>query len=57
MAGGGLGVAVLVELRDGGLFLVGLGALHLVVPSLRQQGVHTGHLAERIPVGNAFRLR
>ena len=54
MAGGGLGVVVLVELRGGGLVLVGLGALHLVVASLRLQGVLTGHLAKRISVGNAL---
>ena len=54
MAGGGLGAVVLVELRGGGLVLVGLGALHLVVAFLRLQGVLTGHLTERISVGNAL---
>ena len=39
MAGGGLGAVVLVELRGGGLALVGLSALHLVVAFLRLQGV------------------
>ena len=54
MAGGGLGAVVLVELHVVGLVLVGLGALHLVVTLLRLQGVLTGHLTERISVGNAL---
>ena len=57
VAGGGLGVVIRVELRGGGLVLVGLAALHLVVPFLRLQGVLTGHLAERVSVRNALRLR
>ena len=55
--GGGPGVVVRVELLGGGLILVGLGTFHLVVPSLRLQGVLTGHLAVRIPVKVALRLR
>ena len=54
VAGGGLGAVVLVELHVVGLVLVGLGALHLVVTLLRLQGVLTGHLTERISVGNAL---
>ena len=54
VAGRGLSAVVLFELHVVGLVLVGLGALHLVVTLLRLQGVLTGHLTERISVGNAL---
>ena len=57
VVGGGPGVVIRVELLGGGLVLVGQGALHLIFPSLRLQGVLTGPLAVRLSVRVALRLR